>query len=84
MQEYKNARMQECKNNARKGFTKLVICLLTPLRATAIHSRPARKWDKKSQLESIERYKVSKQYMSSSSRETAAAEAAAAGWGSKD
>ena len=47
-------RMQECKS-ARKGFTKLVICLLTPLRATAIHSRPVRKGNKKSQIELIER-----------------------------
>jgi hypothetical protein len=54
MQECKNARMQECKS-ARKGFTKLVICLLTPLRATAIHSRPVRKGNKKSQIELIER-----------------------------
>jgi hypothetical protein len=29
--------------------------LLTPLRATAIHSRPVRKGNKKSQLELIER-----------------------------
>ena len=51
---HENARMQECKS-ARKGFTKLVICLLTPLRATAIHSRPVRKGNKKSQIELSER-----------------------------